>query len=205
MPAKLRLRLLPAAAASGAILNAASIAIFALVSVWWIGAVAAVLRSCAPPRGLPIFGRVVALWIALVAVTVVMPHAPVFVGRDFDLRSANLWESLRARSCSAANAGAAQGEDARFEQSQRSLLQAEVAALIPPKQGATNVYAIGIAGWAGQDVFLKELDGGLAVLERNPPDQRAYAAPGESARDPRKPAARKSNEISPLRCMLSAS
>jgi len=163
---KVAVTLLPATVAWGAILNVASIAIFALVSVWWIGAVAAVLRSCTPLRGFPIFGRVVALWIALVAVTVVMPHAPVFVGRDFDLRSANLWESLRTRTvASAANAGAAQGEDARFEQSQRSLLQAEVAALIPPKQGATNVYAIGIAGWAGQDVFLKELDGGLAVLE----------------------------------------
>jgi Peptidase C13 family len=162
---KIVITLLPAAVASDAAQNASSIAIFALVSVWWIGSLAAVLRSCTPLRWLPIFGRVVALWVALLAVTVVMPHAPVFVGHDFDMRSANLWESLRARTAaSAANAGDMQGEAARFEQSQRSFLRTEVAALVPPKQGVTNVYAIGIAGWAGQDVFLKELDGGLAVL-----------------------------------------
>jgi Peptidase C13 family len=57
-----------------------------------------------------------------------------------------------------------QSEAARFEQSQRSLLQAEVDGLAPSTKGATNVYAIGIAGWADQDVFAKELDGGLAAL-----------------------------------------
>jgi len=163
---KIAITLVPAAVASDAVLSASSIAIFAVVSVWWIGAVVAVLRSCTQLRWFPAFGRVVALWVALLAVTAVLPHAPVFVGRDFDARSANLWELVRARmAASGANARAAQGEAAGFEQSQRSLLQAEVAALIPPKQGATNVYAIGIAGWAGQDVFLKELDGGLAVLD----------------------------------------
>ena len=163
---KIAMTLAPAALASNAVLSAASFAIFAVISVWWIGAVVAVLRSCTPLRWFPAFGRVVALWAALLAVTAILPHAPVFVGRDFDVRSANLWELLRARmAASAANRGAAQGEAARFEQSQRSLLQAEVVALVPPKQGATNVYAIGVAGWAGQDVFLKELDGGLAVLD----------------------------------------
>jgi hypothetical protein len=43
-------------------------------------------------------------------------------------------------------------------------LQAEIAALAPPTKGTTNIYALGIAGWADQDVFLKELDGGLAAL-----------------------------------------
>ena len=163
--AKIAVTLLPAALVSNAVLNAASVAIFALISVWWIGATIAVLRSCAPLRWFPVLGRVVALWVALLAITMIVPHAPVFVGRDFDVHSANAWEALRARTAaSAANAGNAQGDAARFEQSQRSLLQAEVAALVPPKQGATNIYAVGIAGWAGQDVFLKELDGGLAAL-----------------------------------------
>ena len=31
------------------------------------------------------------------AVNAVVPHAPVFVGRDFDIRTANRWESLRAK------------------------------------------------------------------------------------------------------------
>jgi hypothetical protein len=46
------------------------------------------------------------------------------------------------------------------------LLRAEVARIAPSNKGATNVYAIGIAGWADQDVFAKELDGGLAVFDR---------------------------------------
>ena len=33
----------------------------------------------------------------------------------------------------------------------------------------TDVYAIGIAGWAEQDVFVKEVDGALAALERSLP------------------------------------
>jgi hypothetical protein len=51
---------------------------------------------------------------------------------------------------------------------QPALLQAEVARLAPPKQGATNVYAIGLAGWS-EDVFVKELDGALAAIGRNLP------------------------------------
>jgi hypothetical protein len=69
-----------------------------------------------------------------------------------------LWVTL-----SAANAGSPQSEGARFEQSQRALLQAEVARLAPRKNAAA-IYAIGIAGWADQDVFTKELDGGLAAI-----------------------------------------
>ncbi|MGB7101527.1 MAG: C13 family peptidase [Xanthobacteraceae bacterium] len=163
--AKIGVTLLPAAPVSNAVLSAASFAIFAAVSVWWVGAIAAVLRSCASLRWLPALGRVAALWVALLAVTVIVPHAPVFVGRDFDIRSSNGWEALHAKiAAPAANTGKAQGDAARFGQAQRALLQAEIAALAPPANGATNVYAIGIAGWAGQDVFLKELDGGLAVL-----------------------------------------
>ena len=67
-------------------------------------------------------------------------------------------------SCSREPSSIAESEATGSEQSQRSLLEAEIAALAPPTKGATNVYAIGIAGWADQDVFLKELDGGLAAM-----------------------------------------
>jgi Peptidase C13 family len=55
---------------------------------------------------------------------------------------------------------------ARIAQAQPKLLQAEVAQLVPPRNGETDVYAIGVAGWAGIDVFLKEVDGGLAAVGR---------------------------------------
>jgi hypothetical protein len=52
---------------------------------------------------------------------------------------------------------------ARAEQ-QRALLDASVAGLAPQRKGVTDLYTIGVAGWAKQDVFIKELDGALASL-----------------------------------------
>jgi len=145
--------------------RAAPTAVFAAVSLWWIGAMIAILRTFAPLSRFAALGRVAALWVALLAVTAAIPHAPVFVGRDFDINSANLWEAVHARlTASAAQGAAAQSGASRFEQSQRALLQAEVARLAKPAKGVTNVYALGVAGWADQDVFLKEVDGGLAAL-----------------------------------------
>ncbi len=159
---RLALALIPSLAAANALFHehaTAPIAVFAVVSLWWIGAMVAVLRSFAPG---PRLGRAAALWAALLAVGAVVPHAPVFVASNFDIRTANLWESLSARAAAAKKDGV--GGAPGFEQSQRSLLQAELAGLAPPTKGATNIYALGIAGWADQDVFLKELDGGLAAL-----------------------------------------
>ena len=42
-------------------------------------------------------------------------------------------------------------------------MKAEIARLAPRKD-ATNIYALGIAGWAEQDVFIKELEGGLDAI-----------------------------------------
>jgi hypothetical protein len=120
----------------------------------------AVLRSFAPRPRLFTLGRAAALWAALLAVSAVVPHAPIFVGRNFDIRTANLWESLHARFATAEAASGPPG----FEQTQRSLLQTEIARLAPRKKDATNIYTLGMAGWADQDVFLKELDGALAAI-----------------------------------------
>ena len=161
---ELALALVPSLAAANTVFHdhtAAPIATFAVVSLWWIGAMVAVLRSFAAQPRLATLGRVAALWVALLVVSALVPHAPVFVARNFDIRTANLWESLSAQFAALKkDAGGSPG----FEQSQRSLLQAEVASLSPPTKGTTNIYALGIAGWADQDVFLKELDGGLAAL-----------------------------------------
>jgi hypothetical protein len=154
-----------ASAAAAAWVRIAPIAILAVVSVWWIGAVVAVIRSTAPASRLRAFGRAAAVWVVLAAVTALVPHAPVFVAQGFDIRTANLWERLYAAKLPPQEDSAPpQSEAASLEAAQRSLLQGEVARLAPPKQGATNVYALGIGGWADQDVFLKELDGGLAAI-----------------------------------------
>jgi len=142
----------------------ASIAIFAAVSLWWIGAMVAVLRTFLVQPRLAIAAQAVGLWVALLAVSTLVPHAPVFVGRNFDMAAANWWEVLHARVTGAEQkpAGGA-AEAAPFEQAQKALLQAETGALTPSTKGATAIYALGIAGWA-DEVFLKELDGGLVAL-----------------------------------------
>ena len=166
--ARLCLPLVPSIGAADVLLHgrAAPIAIFAVVSLWWTGAMVAVLRSFTPQPQLSVLARVAALWVALLAVSALLPHAPVFVARDFDIRGANLWESLLARVVQPKTnqSSIAESEATGSEQSQRSLLEAEIAALAPPTKGSTNIYALGIAGWADQDVFLKELDGGLTAM-----------------------------------------
>jgi hypothetical protein len=160
--AKLAVAIVPSLPAAAVVVHerAVPFAIFALVSLWWIGGMVAVLRSFALRPRLVTLRRAAALWAALLVVSAVVPHAPIFVGRDFDIRTANLWESLHARFGTAEAKSGPPG----FEQTQRSLLQAEIGRLAPRKKDATNIYVLGIAGWADQDVFLKELDGALAAI-----------------------------------------
>jgi Peptidase C13 family len=46
----------------------------------------------------------------------------------------------------------------------QTALQAAAARLLPQQPGATDIYALGVAGWAGLDVFTKEIDGAFAAL-----------------------------------------
>jgi hypothetical protein len=140
-------------------------AIFAFQIVWWLGAMMCVLRSLEAQSRLRLVGRVAALWVALFVTNALIPSAPVFVPRDFDIRNANWWEFLHARFADAGGGQRPSRPDlARVEQVQPALLQAEIARLAPQRQGVTDVYAIGLAGWADQDVFVKELDGALMSI-----------------------------------------
>jgi hypothetical protein len=46
---------------------------------------------------------------------------------------------------------------------QAALLQKQIAALAPQKKGASDIYVVGVAGWASQNVFRNELAGALAA------------------------------------------
>jgi hypothetical protein len=136
--------------------------------VWWIGAMVCVVGSVqqeAVPRRI---ARVAALWVALFAANALVPHAPVFAASDFDVRDANWWEFLRAKYVGSHGqaAQAASADLARLNQAQAGLLQAEVTRLAPHPNGETAIYALGVAGWSGLDVFAKEIDGGLASIAR---------------------------------------
>jgi len=92
--AKIAVALVPALAAAIVVVHERAIpfAIFAVVSLWWIGAMVAVLRSFAPRPRLLTLARAAALWAALLTVSAVVPHAPIFVGRDFDIAAvATAW------------------------------------------------------------------------------------------------------------------
>src|SRR5262245_16624159 len=45
---------------------------------------------------------------------------------------------------------------------QRALLKSAIDKLAPQRKGTTDLYTIGVAGWADEDVFVKELDGTMA-------------------------------------------
>ena len=57
------------------------------------------------------------------------------------------------------SAGEAKYDDAR----QAELMKRQVEALAPQTSGVTDIYAIGLAGWATQSVFRDELNGALEI------------------------------------------
>ncbi|MGC2125776.1 MAG: C13 family peptidase [Xanthobacteraceae bacterium] len=164
---KLGMQLLAPAATQWTPWNSAVTAdvIFAIVVVWWVGGMTSVIGSLEPQLRLRLIGRAAALWVALFIVNALVPHAPVFVPPGFDARNANWWEYLYARNEEKSGGKAAVPVQlAQLEKAQPALLEAEVARLAPPQKGITGIYALGIAGWADQGVFLKELDGGLQSI-----------------------------------------
>jgi Peptidase C13 family len=132
-------------------------AIFAVQILWWLGAMSSVLASLQPESRLRLLARTAALWVALFAAHSIIPDAPVFVPPDFDMRTANWWEYLYAKY-------GIEREVAQLDQKQTDLLNAEISSLATPHKGTTNIYAVGVAGWADQEVFVKELDGALTSI-----------------------------------------
>jgi len=136
-------------------------AIYAAVTLWWIGAMIAVLRSVEAQPRLKSIGKAGALWAALLVANMLMPHAPVAVPSQFDVRNANWWEFLYARWIeNGALAKPARGAAAQIMRRQPALLKAEFDRLAPRPADTATVYAIGVAGWDAH-VFANELDGAL--------------------------------------------
>jgi hypothetical protein len=131
---------------------------------WWIGAAAAILRSTLDPHRRPLLralGLVATSAIAIAA----LPAFPTFVGHDFDLSSYNLWEWVSAKIQKPDHEAAPRVDRAAIDLAQPTLLEDQIRGLRPERTGTTDIYTIGIAGWSEQDVFVKELNGGLAALD----------------------------------------
>jgi hypothetical protein len=148
------------ALANGTIVAAAT---YGLLFVWWVGAMVCVVGSLEQRSGWRLAARIAALWFALFGATALIPHTPVFVPPDFDPRSANWWESVYATQ-RAEGKPRPKGEIAEIEKLQPKLLQKQFAQLAAPHKNETNIYTLALAGWADQDVFIKELDGALTAI-----------------------------------------
>jgi len=143
------------------------VATIAFAMIWLLGSYAAVVRSFYSDSRLRGWSRAGAAWAVQILVLVTFPSFPVFYTRDSHDNPPNLWSYARqllpARDADAA-VEPKRVDGARVELAQPALMEEAIARLAPQVRGETDVYAIGIAGWAGQDVFIKELAGALAAL-----------------------------------------
>jgi len=140
----------------------------ALYVVWAFGALFALFRSVVATRRGSIL-RAAGYFVATFAVTYFFPHLPVFAPPDFQIASANIWEAKRAAAIEQVEAQRPRIDAGQLALAQPALLDAAVSRLMPPRQGATGIYTIGIAGYSGEDVFIKELNGGLSALAQTLP------------------------------------
>jgi hypothetical protein len=140
-----------------------------LYGVWWIGAIMKVIESLDGARP-PLLRRAIAMWCAVLAAFALVPHYPVFVGRDFRIGTANAWEFVLASLGHDREPAKGDGVDlAKAELAQPYLIDAMITQLPPERPGRTDIYVVGLAGFAQQDVFHKEMTSALAIIDRNLP------------------------------------
>jgi hypothetical protein len=115
------------------------------------------------------FGRGGVAWICLALLTVSpLPGARADAGGDCSAVSQSAFCASRdhARNRARQKTRAKQAKQREPAGTQDALLKSAVARLAPQRKGVTDLYTIAVAGWADQDVFVKELDGTLASLTK---------------------------------------
>lgn len=141
------------------------ILVLLVLVMWWVGAVVAVLRGAGVRQYQSPSIRGVGFAVVSSLAVAALPAFPTFSGDDFSLASYNVWEWGYAKFLKQPQADDERPVDAAtVDLSQPYLLEAEVKKLLPERSGTMDIYAIGIAGWSTEDVFIKELNGGLAAL-----------------------------------------
>jgi hypothetical protein len=114
------------------------------------------------------FGRGSVTWIFLALLTVSpLSGARADAGGDCSVVSQAAFCEPKDRAKNKAKEKTKAKEQAKQREpadAQRALLKTAVGRLAQQRRGLTDLFTIGVAGWADQDVFVKELDGTLASL-----------------------------------------
>jgi peptidase C13-like protein len=135
----------------------------AIYVIWAFGAIFALFRSVVATRRGSFF-RALGYFVATFAVTHFFPHLPVFAPPDYQIASANIWEAKRAAAVEQVERQRPRIDGGQLALAQSALLDAATSRLLPQRNGVTGIYTIGIAGYSREDVFIKELNGGLNAL-----------------------------------------
>jgi hypothetical protein len=160
-------RLLTASGATQSMRVGAGVFASGVYVIWVLGAFAAVLRSFQADMRWHGWSRAAAVLVLQVIAGAAYPLYPAFSTRETRDNPPNLWSIARELLNPREEREEPKRVDgARVELAQPELMEAAIARLAPQTPGQADIYAIGIAGWAEQDVFIKELDGALAAVDR---------------------------------------
>jgi hypothetical protein len=139
-------------------------ALTALYIIWAFGAIFALFRSVVTGGRWSKLLRTAGYFAATFLVTHFFPHLPVFAPPDFQLANANVWEQKHAAAIEQARAQRPHVDANQLSLAQPALLDAAISRLAPQRDRVSDIYAIGVAGYSGEDVFIRELNGALDVL-----------------------------------------
>ncbi len=139
-------------------------ALTALYLIWTFGAIFALFRSVVAGGRWNKLSRAAGYFVATLLVTWGFPHLPVFAPADFSLASANVWEAKRAAAIEQIRSQRPQIDPGQVALAQPTLLDTALSRLVVPRDRAAHIFTIGVAGFSAEDVFIKELNGGLASL-----------------------------------------
>jgi Peptidase C13 family len=109
-------------------------------------------------------GRIAGACLALLIASLLL-DSPANLGND-GVRRSDCGVPSRTDYCERRDSGKPSPPREPKDAQQRVLLKSAIGRLAPQRAGATDLYTIGVAGWADQDVFVKELDGTIASLTK---------------------------------------
>ena len=137
--------------------------------VWLIGGARSAFKSAPNVRRPGMRGA--AFVVVMTLATMAAPAWPIFASNTFDRRMANAWEMYKNYAADRSDSEkdreaqrAAEVRAAQLEAKQNTLLETAVNQMEPRDPAGGNIFVVGLAGWADQDVFVRETQQSLDIL-----------------------------------------